>query len=95
MPTKSLIRVAGRCSLLRGMCVVKSKQQLNCGLVDAGREEMQMIASALKRLPARVLWKLSKQEIEAAGGLEALNLTENVKVSAPTPPEQPGDSKQT
>ena len=49
---------------------------------------MQMIASALKRLPARTLWKLSKQEVEAAGGLEALNLTENVKVSAPTPPVQ-------
>lgn len=56
--------------------------------MDAGREEMQMIASALRRLPARVLWKLSKREVAAAGGLEALNLAENVKVGAPATPQQ-------
>ena len=49
-------------------------------LFAAGKEEMRIIASALNRLPARTIWKLSQQEVAAAGGLEALNLTERVKV---------------
>ena len=51
-----------------------------------GKEEMQMIALALNRLPARTIWKLSQREVAAAGGLEALNLSEKVMVrSAMTP----------
>ena len=49
-------------------------------LLPAGREEIQAIAAALSRLPARTVWKLTKQEVAAAGGLEALNLTDNIKV---------------
>ncbi len=44
------------------------------------KAETQMIASALSRLPIRTIWKMSKQEVAAVGGLDALNLTENVKV---------------
>ena len=45
-----------------------------------------MIALALNRLPARTIWKLSQREVAAAGGLEALNLSEKVMVrSAMTP----------
>ncbi len=46
----------------------------------AGREDTISIASALARLQARTIWKLTKHEVAAAGGLEALNLTDNVKV---------------
>ena len=41
---------------------------------------MFSIAAALGKLPARIIWKLSKAEVEAAGGLEALNLQSNVMV---------------
>ena len=51
-----------------------------------GKEEIQMIALALNKLPARTIWKLSQREVAAAGGLEALNLSQNVMVrSASTP----------
>ena len=46
----------------------------------AGRQDILTVASALARLRARTIWKLTKQEVAAAGGLEALNLTANVKV---------------
>ncbi|EIE24908.1 UDP-Glycosyltransferase/glycogen phosphorylase [Coccomyxa subellipsoidea C-169] len=49
-------------------------------LAKFDKAETQMIASALSRLPIRTIWKMSKQEVAAVGGLDALNLTDNVKV---------------
>lgn len=51
--------------------------------VLAGKEETQIIASALGRLPAKTIWKLSKQEVAAVGGLKNLNISDNVKVCPP------------
>ena len=47
----------------------------------AGQREIKAIAGALARLPQRVIWKLSAQEVNRAGGLAALNLTANIKAS--------------
>ena len=45
-----------------------------------GHGEMHAMASALARLPARVVWKVSGDELARAGGAASLNLSANVKV---------------
>ena len=52
------------------------------GRLTAGQREIKAIAGALARLPQRVVWKLSAQEIDRAGGLAALSLSPNIKASA-------------
>ena len=46
----------------------------------AGKEQMLLMAEALAKLPARVLWRLSPQEIPDKAAIDALRLGSNTKV---------------
>ena len=46
----------------------------------AGKDQMLHMAEALAKLPGRVLWRLSPQEIPNKAAIEALSLGENTKV---------------
>lgn len=46
----------------------------------AGKEQMLLMAEALAKLPVKVLWRLSPQEIPDRAAIDALRLGNNTKV---------------
>ena len=55
-------------------------------LSAAGQREIAAVATAMARLPQRVVWKMGDKEVAQAGGLPALNLTANIKVRLSSQP---------